>query len=191
MTSPILETPRLILRPFEDRDRAPFAALVADPEVMRFFPRPLSRAASDTLIDRFEARRAGTAATFPALELKATGECIGFAGLHASTLPGTDTPCVEIGWRLARTAWGRGYATEAARADLARGFAPATAGGLDLPEIIAFAVAANAPSRAVMDRLGMAHDPVADFDLDEFPQGHPHRPAVLYRLRACDFAPGD
>lgn len=186
----ILETPRLILRAFEDRDRDAFAALVADPEVMRYFPGPLSRAQSDGMIDRLETRRATALAAFPALELKATGECIGFAGLNVSTLPDSDTPCVEIGWRLARAAWGRGYATEAARAELVRGFAPAEEGGLALPEIVAYAVDANAPSRAVMDRLGMSRDPAADFELDEFPEGHPHRPAVLYRLRACDFAPG-
>lgn len=187
--APILETDRLILRPFEDRDRDAFAALVADPEVMRFFPAPLSRAAADDLIDRLEARRLAGPAAFPAVELKATGECLGFAGLHASALPGTDAPCVEVGWRLARHAWGRGYATEAARADLARGFAAPADGGLGLPEVVAFAVAANAPSLAVMARLGMTRDRAADFDLDDFPQGHPHRPAALFRLRACDFAP--
>ena len=70
---PTLETARLILRPFEDRDRDAFAALVADPEVMRFFPAPLDRARSDALIDRLEAHRAAALAAFPALELKATG----------------------------------------------------------------------------------------------------------------------
>ncbi|SDX05071.1 ribosomal-protein-alanine N-acetyltransferase [Albimonas donghaensis] len=186
---PPLETARLILRPFEDRDRDAFAALVADPEVMRFFPAPLDRARSDALIDRLEAHRAAALAAFPALELKATGECIGFAGLHASVMPGTDAPCVEVGWRLARPAWGQGYATEAARADIARGFAPRAEGGLDLAEIVAFAVAANAPSLAVMERLGMTRDPADDFALPDFPPGHPHRAGALYRLRACDFAP--
>ncbi len=111
-----------------------------------------------------------------ALELRSTGELIGFAGLAVPEFEAHFTPAVEVGWRLARSAWGHGYATEAGKAALAFGFDE-----VGLAEIVSFTTAGNARSRAVMERLGMTHDPGDDFDHPALPPGHPQHPHALYR----------
>src|SRR6266508_3945438 len=108
-------TERLLLRRWRPGDRAPFAALNADPEVMRHFPATLSRDESAALIEQIEGRFEREGWGLWALELRATGRFIGFTGLSRPSFDAHFTPAVEIGWRLAREAWGRGYATEAAR----------------------------------------------------------------------------
>ncbi len=176
-----LSTDRLLLRPWRESDRQPFAECNADPEVMRHFPGTMTRAASDALAERIAAGFAARGWGFWALQERASGRFIGFTGLGVPPFEAHFTPAVEIGWRLARAAWGRGLATEAARAATAFGF-----GELGLEEIVAFAVQANARSRAVMRRLGMRHDASGDFD-------HPLvdvadlRRHVLYRLSAEDW----
>ncbi len=117
-----LTTDRLLLRRWRDADRPPFAALNADAEVMRYFPAPLGRAASDAFVDRIEQGFDEHGYGLWALEVRATGEFIGFTGLALQTFDAPFTPAVEVGWRLARSAWGHGYATEAARAALDDGF---------------------------------------------------------------------
>nr|WP_242676290.1 GNAT family N-acetyltransferase [Streptosporangium minutum] len=112
-----------------------------------------------------------------ALEVRATGEFVGFTGLAWQTFEAHFTPALEVGWRLARSAWGRGYASEAARAAIGHGFGPA---GQD--EIVSMTAVANLRSRAVMERLGMTRDPADDFDHPRVPAGSPVRPHVLYRL---------
>ena len=102
---------------------------------------------------------------------------IGYVGLNIPTFEAAFTPCVEIGWRLAAGHWGKGYATEAARAVLDYGF-----GSLGLKEIVSFTVPANVRSQAVMQRIGMTRDPAGDFNHPHIPQGHPLRRHVLYRL---------
>ncbi|MDH2443746.1 GNAT family N-acetyltransferase [Amnibacterium sp. CER49] len=171
------ETERLLLRRWRDDDRAPFAALNADPEVMRHFPARLSREESDALIDRIEQHFDRHGYGLWALERRDTGEFLGFTGLAVPRFEAHFTPAVEVGWRLARSAWGAGYASEAARAALAVGFGDA---GLD--EIVSFTVPANTRSRAVMERIGMTHDERDDFDHPGLPEGHPMRPHVLYRI---------
>jgi RimJ/RimL family protein N-acetyltransferase len=104
-------------------------------------------------------------------------------GLSVPRFEAPFTPCVEIGWRLARAHWGRGYATEAARAALGHAFGP-----LGLGEVVAFTVPANVPSRAVMTRLGMTRTPADDFDHPLLPEGHPLRRHVLYRIARADWA---
>lgn len=180
----ILRTARLILRPFEPRDAEPFAAINADPRAMRHFPATLDRARSDALIARLEEKRAREGLAFGAVEDRATGAFLGMVGLGRPDFEAPFAPCVEIGWRLAPAVWGRGIATEAARAHLAHAFDPR---GLGLSEVVSFAVAANAPSLAVMDRLGFAPHPLGDFDHPRLPEGHPQRRHVLRLLRACDF----
>jgi ribosomal-protein-alanine N-acetyltransferase len=172
------ETERLLLRRWRDDDRAPFAALNADPEVMRHFPARLTREESDALVDRAEQHFERHGYGLWALERRDTGAFIGFTGLAVPRFEAHFTPAVEVGWRLARSAWGAGYASEAARAALAVGFGEA---GLD--EIVSFTVPANTRSRAVMARIGMTHDPRDDFDHPGLPEGHPLRPHVLYRIR--------
>jgi ribosomal-protein-alanine N-acetyltransferase len=174
---PILATARLLLRPWRQADREPFRALNADPQVMRYFPAPLDAAASDRLADRIEANMAMWGFGLWAVEVRCGPAFVGFVGLSVPAFAAHFTPCVEVGWRLARAAWGRGYATEAAEAALRFGFVEER-----LDEIVSITVPSNRASRAVMERLGMHHMP-ADFAHPSLPEDHPLRPHVLYRLR--------
>jgi len=176
-TGPELETLRLILRQWRTSDAEPFAAMNADPEVMRHFPAPLGRADSDALLARAQAKWCDDGLCYFAVTEKGGG-FIGFAGLNRPAFEAHFTPCVEIGWRLARPAWGQGHATEAARACLDWGF-----GALGLAEVVSFTVPANARSQAVMRRLGMCRDPEGDFDHPDLPLDSPLRRHVLYRLK--------
>ena len=166
---------RVLLRSWRSADRGPFAALNADPEVMEHFPAPLSAAQSDALIDRAQALIDERGWGSWALEID--GELAGFTGLTRPAFEAHFTPCVEIGWRLARRFWGRGYASEAARLALDHGF-----GQLQLDEIVSFTATPNRRSQAVMQRLRMERDPADDFDHPALPEGHRLRRHVLYRL---------
>jgi len=174
---PRLSTARLLLRRWGDADRGPFAALNADPEVMRYFRGPLDRAASDAFIDRIESSFDELGYGLWAVELRSSGEFIGFTGLARQTFAAHFTPAVEVGWRLARSAWGHGYASEAARAAL--DFAFDVAG---LEEVVSTTTRTNERSQAVMRRLGMTYDAVDDFPYPLLPETHPFRPHVLYRM---------
>ena len=172
-----LHTPRLLLREWRAEDIAPFAAMSADPETMRFLPQLDVAAATEwvgRMRDHWDRHGFGQCV----VELPGEASFIGVIGLNHIrwTLP--FTPAVEAGWRLARPYWGKGYAVEAARAALDDGF-----GRLGLDEIVAYTVPANRASRQVMERLGMTHDPAGDFDHPSLPEGHPLRRHVLYRLR--------
>ena len=166
-----LETPRLLLRPWQPSDRAPFAALNADPRVMQFFPSTLTRKESDDLAGRAEAFVATHGFGPLAVELRETGEFIGYIGLWIPTFEAHFTPCVEIGWRLAAAHWNRGLATEGAREILRHRSGP----------LVSFTAVANVPSRRVMEKLGFTHDAREDFDHPRIPEGHPLRRHVLYR----------
>jgi len=176
-----LTTERLLLRAWRPEDRTPFAALNADPEVMRHFPSRLTRRESDAMADRIEAHFEREGWGLWAMEQRSTGAFLGFTGLARPTFDAPFMPAVEIGWRLARGAWGQGYASEAARAGTAFAFDE-----LGLEEIVSMAVVANARSRAVMRRIGMQHDPEGDFDHPLVDEPHLRR-HVLYRLRAEDW----
>ncbi|CAN3979014.1 GNAT family N-acetyltransferase [Kitasatospora purpeofusca] len=170
-----LHTDRLLIRRWRESDLEPWAAMNADPEVRQHLGEPLSRERSDESVARFEADFDRRGYGWWAVEVRETGEFIGFAGLDEvdEEVPFTG---VEIGWRLARSAWGLGYATEAARAVLAFGFDT-----LEVPEILAVTTATNLRSQAVMTRLGMTRDPADDFDDLDAPEG-PLRPNVVFRL---------
>lgn len=183
MSGPVLETERLLMRRWRDADLEPFAVLNADPEVMEHFVATLDRAASDALVGRIEAQFDEHRYGLWALEVRATGAFIGFTGLAIQTYPAHFTPAIEVGWRLAPEAWGHGYATEAAREAIRFGFENAGLG-----TIVSFTVPANVRSRAVMERLGMTHDPADDFDHPRLPDGHPLRRHVLYRLDRARWA---
>jgi RimJ/RimL family protein N-acetyltransferase len=174
---PELRTSRLILRRWRDTDRAPFAALNADPVVMEHFRSPLRREESDALSDRITADIDERGWGLWAVEVPGTAAFAGFIGLNPATFDAPFTPAVEVGWRLAREHWGCGYATEGARAALSFGF-----DALALEEIVSFTTHGNARSRRVMERLGMRRDPADDFDNPNVPDGDPLRPHVLYRL---------
>ncbi|WP_030410620.1 GNAT family N-acetyltransferase [Streptomyces sp. NRRL S-1448] len=170
-----LRTDRLTLRRWRDSDLAPWAAMNADPEVREHLGDPLTREQSDASVAQFQAEFDQRGYGWWAVEVQATGEFIGFAGLDQVD-DGMPFTGVEIGWRLARSAWGQGYATEAALTVLAYGF-----DALSLPEILAVATATNLRSQAVMRRIGMTRDPADDFDDPTAPEG-PLRPNVLYRI---------
>ncbi len=179
---PALETPRLLLRRWRPADLEPFARMNADPEVMRHFPRPLDRAGSDALVGRIEAAFEEHGYGLWAVDRREDGAFLGFTGLAIPRFEAAFTPCVEVGWRFARDAWGHGYATEAAREALRFGFEEAA-----LPEIVSCTSAGHERSRRVMERLGMHRDTGADFDYPGFPDGHPMRRHVLYRLAADEW----
>lgn len=172
-----LRTKRLLLRTWRPSDLAPWAALNADPKVRRYFPGVLTREQSKASAARFQAALEERGWGWWAVEVRATGEFIGFTGLDPvdDDMPFTG---VEAGWRLARTAWGHGYATEAAEAVLSFGFTT-----LALPEILAVTTATHLRSQAVMRRVGMTRDPADDFDDPDVPDG-PLRPSVVYRISA-------
>lgn len=172
----LLGTERLILRRWRQADREPFAAINADPAAMEHFPATLTREQSDELVERIEAGFEQHGFGLWALELRDRGQFVGFAGLAVPGFEAHFTPAVEVGWRLARSAWGNGYAIEAGRAALAFGF-----GEAGLAEVVSFTAAGNARSRRVMERLGMTHDPADDFDHPSLPKGHRLRRHVLYR----------
>jgi ribosomal-protein-alanine N-acetyltransferase len=176
---PALETARLLLRPWRESDLCAFAALNADPGVMEHFPSVLDRAASDALARRIQAHFHRHGFGLWAVELPGVEDFIGFVGLAVLSFTAPFTPCVEVGWRLARRHWGRGYATEGARAAVEFGFGPA-----GLHELVSFTVPANRRSLAVMERLQMTHDSDDDFDHPGLPAGHALRRHLLYRLAA-------
>jgi RimJ/RimL family protein N-acetyltransferase len=180
MTSEIyLETDRLICRAWQDEDLDPFAGMCGDPEVMRYFPEPLTRESTAALIDKAKAKQKKDGFCFVPVETKTDGEFLGFVGLSipAYDRPLPFDPCVEIGWRLKRSAWGKGYASEAARAWLRFGFET-----IDLKEIVSFTSKTNFPSQKVMERIGMYRDLEDDFLHPMLEQEHPLAPHVLYRL---------
>jgi ribosomal-protein-alanine N-acetyltransferase len=182
-SGPTLTTERLRLRRWGKADHEPFAALNADPLVMEYLPGRLSRAESGRLIARIEAGFERHGYGLWALELRSSGEFLGFTGLEVPSFEAHFTPAVEVGWRLARSAWGHGYATEAGRASLAFGFEEA---GLD--EIVSTTSVANTRSQAVMKRIGMTRDPADDFDHPELEEGHELRRHVLYRASGANWA---
>jgi len=170
------ETERLRLRQWQESDFESFAALNADPEVMKYFPEQLSCQASNDMADKIRSLIMDRGWGFWALEVKGGESFIGFCGLHIPTATLPFSPCVEIGWRLSSAHWGKGYASEAARGVLNIAFEQ-----LDFPEIVSFATVGNHRSRRVMERIGMKYS--GGFDHPSLPEGSLLRPYVLYRLR--------
>jgi RimJ/RimL family protein N-acetyltransferase len=177
MISHELRTDRLLLRRWLPGDLEPFAAMNADPRVSEYLPTVLSREQSDAFAARAETHFDKHGFGLWAVEIRDQGSFAGFVGLSTPRFDAHFQPSVEIGWRFGAAHWGRGYATEGARAALAFGFE--TAG---LSEIVSFTVPANARSRHVMEKIGMTHDPADDFDHPLLPEGHPLRRHVLYRI---------
>jgi len=174
---PALETDRLILRTWREEDKAPFAALNADPAVMEFFPKTYTRAESGATVARSMAGFDKHGFGFFAAERKDMGAIIGFVGIQWLPFEEKFTPAVEIGWRLAQEHWGVGFATEGAQACLRHGFMDHGLG-----EIVAITTHTNIRSRRVMDKLGMTHYPEFDFERPTIPVGDPTRPHVLYKI---------
>lgn len=171
-----LITPRLRLRQWREADKPEFALLNADPEVMRFFPSTQTREQSDRSIAVWEAELDERGWGNWAVEQVSDGAFIGFVGLSVPRRALPFMPCVEIGYRLSRQHWGKGFATEAGREALRFGFEE-----LKLPEVVSFTAKLNVLSQAVMQRLGMLNAN-EDFDHPALPEDSPLRPHCLYRL---------
>lgn len=171
-----ITTPRLILRQWRSSDRAPFAAMNADPRVMEFFLQTLTADESNRMVDRIIGHFATKGFGLWAVEIPNLAGFAGYIGLSVPTFTAPFTPCVEIGWRLAHETWGHGYATEGARAVLQKGFA-----SLGLREIVSFTSPLNVRSIRVMEKIGMTRNPSEDFDHPRVPHDHPLCRHVLYR----------
>ena len=171
-----LETERLVLRSWLGEDRAPFAAICADPQVMATLGPVMDRAQSDALIDRVEAMEVSHGHTFWALERRSDAQLIGWCGVIRGDMPPINGKA-EIGWRLVSAAWGHGYATEAAQVTLDWLFA-----NLDDSAALAITHSGNLRSRAVMERLGMTYRPELDFAHPKLAESNPLRPHVTYLL---------
>jgi RimJ/RimL family protein N-acetyltransferase len=174
----VIETPRLLLRPWIDADRTPFAAMGADPQVMQHFPGLLSRAESDAMVDRIAAMMADQGFGLWAVEQRDSGDFIGFCGLGQVNFPCPVEGEVEIGWRLARSAWGQGFAREAAQACLNWGF------GHGMTRIVSFTVPANVRSWGLMERLGMVRRGDLDFDHPRVADSSPLKRHIVYEAAA-------
>jgi len=177
-----LRTDRLLLRRWKESDLEPFATMNADPAVMKYFPKTLPRHESDAFVERIESRF--VAGGFGLWAVEAQERFIGFVGLWPAGFSAQGDDSIEIGWRLAAHAWGKGYATEAARAARDDGF-----DRLGLDELVSFTSVINLASRAVMERIGMNHDRAADFAHPNLEPDHPLSPCVLYRLTRPGAAP--
>ncbi len=172
-----LRSERLLLRQWRGSDRLPFRQMNTDPRVMESMPELLTAEASDALLDRAQEHFSRHGFGPFAVELIETSAFIGFVGLSVPAFDAQFMPAVEIGWRLAFEHWGKGLATEGARAALGFGF-----NDLGLEQVVSFTAPANLRSRRVMEKLGMTHDPRDDFDHPNLPEGHPLRRHVLYRI---------
>ncbi len=178
-----LETSRLILRRWQESDRAPFAAMNADPVVMQFFAAPFTTEQSNETIDRYLAAFDREGFSFFAAILRDTGAFAGTIGLQTmrDVVPDLPQPAVEIGWRLTQASQGQGLATEGALAVIDFAFHQ-----LGLVEVVAITAIPNQALRRVMEKLGMTHRPELDFDHPRVPAGHPYERHTLYSLRSED-----
>ncbi|MCS6318349.1 MAG: GNAT family N-acetyltransferase [Nitrospira sp.] len=177
LDSAALITPRLLLRQWQQSDLEPFAAMNSDADVMRYFPAPWSREQSDAFAQRVMRLIDERGWGFWAVEERASGRFVGFVVLHVPSDQLPFSPFVEVGWRLAKSHWGLGYATEAVQSAIAFGFQQ-----LHLVELVAFTAITNLKSRAVMERLGMRLD--SEFDHPQVAVESELRRHVLYRLRS-------
>ena len=175
-----IETERLYLRPWIEADKAGFRAMNSDPQVMEYFPRPLSEQESDALIERISKNITERGYGLWALETKSDREFIGFTGLNLTTFHSEFTPCIEVGWRLKHSQWGKGYASEGATACLNYGF-----NKLDLDEIFSFTSVLNKRSIKVMERIGMER--VKEFDHPNLTEGEKLRRHVLFKSTKTDY----
>ncbi len=172
----MIQTERLILRRWREEDRAPFVALHEDPEVAYWLGGPKLVAGMGEAIDRYNAQIDAHGFGKFALERREDGALLGAVGV-SPVFQGLPIEGFEVGWRLTRSAWGEGYASEAARAAIADAFAH------ELDEIISFTTQANRRSQAVMGRIGMVRDPGRDWDHPALEEGDPLRRHLVWSLR--------
>ena len=173
----LISTQRITLRKWKNSDREPFAQLNQDPDVMTYLGAPMSREDSDAAIDKQLALMAAGEPAFWAVEENQTRKFIGCIGVKRVTFKAAFTPCYEIGWRLSKSAWGKGFATEGARAALSLAFRD-----WDMEKIYSFTVHANIRSQSVMEKIGMSRIIDGDFKHPNLPEDHPLSEHVLYSI---------
>ncbi|MTI43976.1 RimJ/RimL family protein N-acetyltransferase [Roseibium hamelinense] len=184
MSDIFLQTERLLIRPWLKKDIDPFAELCADPHVMRFFPKTLSYDEAASVVWTAMEKTTRDGFCFAPIEKRDSSEFLGFVGLSIPRFSDalSFAPCIEIGWRLKKAAWGKGYATEAAGEWLRFGFDT-----LELKEIVSFTARQNLPSIRVMERLGMRYSKTDDFQIPTLPEKHPLSWHVLYKVTHDEF----
>ena len=180
-----LQTERLLLRRWKESDLVPFSVMNADPEVMRHFPKLLTTDETKALIEKIESRFEQDSLGLWAVELLSSHEFIGFIGLWKPTFDAHFTPCVEIGWRIAREHWGHGYAPEGAQVVLKDAFER-----IGLDEIVSMTSMPNKNSMRVMEKIGMTYDPLDNFQHPLVEEGHRLKEHVLYRIKKSDWIRG-
>jgi len=174
------QTERLVLRKWKPQDIEELTSINADPDVMEFFPSLMTRSETLAMSDRIQAHFKKYGYGLWAVEILGSSQFIGFVGLSVPTFQADFTPCVEVGWRLAKEHWGKGYATEAARACLSFAFS-----SLGLQEVVSFTAALNRRSENVMKRLGMRR--AGEFAHPRLPSSHRLCNHVLYRITQAEF----
>lgn len=177
----VIQTERLILRPWSDEDRETYFYINQDPKVVEFLPGPLTKKQVQEFISSANNHFNIHGYTLWATELKESGELIGFIGLHDLDWLAPFTPAIEVGWRLRSKHWGRGYATEGAKASLNYGFDKC--GLKEIISIISFTVPANERSIRVMEKIGMQRDWQGDFAHPKLPPNHRLSKHILYRVK--------
>lgn len=171
-----LETKRLLFRDWEEKDLIPFSRLNADDEVMRYFPKTLSDEESHLFFEAIKSEIDECGFGLYAVEEKKSNEFIGFIGFHKASFEADFTPCIEIGWRLKKEAWGKGYATEGATACLHYGFTE-----MGFHDVYSFTAEINLPSQNVMKKIGM--DFIKHFEHPKLPDESSLKKHVLYRIQ--------
>jgi RimJ/RimL family protein N-acetyltransferase len=177
--APELTTTRLRLRRWHEGDLEAFALINADARVMEFFPKPLSRLESDSLATRIRSQLEEGAFGLWAVEVLGESSFVGFVGLAQPRFQTAFTPCIEIGWRMAYSHWGKGFAFEAAQKVTEYAFHD-----LQVAELVSFTAFSNMRSQRLMQRLGFTTLHSEDFNHPSLPEGHPLQHHVLYRLSA-------
>ncbi len=178
----IIETERLILRTWVESDAEAYFHINQDPKVYEFLLGPLSMQQVQDFIQKCNQEFKAQRFCLFAVETKDTHTMIGFIGLSEPNFESSFTPCVEVGWRLGSEHWGKGYATEGAKAVLAYGFHQ-----IGLNEIVSFTATVNMRSRRVMEKIGMKREPKEDFLHPKLAADHPISQHVLYRIQRKDF----
>ena len=175
MSNVYIETPRLLLRGWRESDLEPFAEMNADPQVMYYFPQPYSQKKTRHFFATIQQEFSDYGYGLYAVEEKATGLFMGYIGFHRAEFDVEFCPCIEIGWRLNKVSWNKGYATEGASACLEYGF-----NNLGFDKVYSFTAVVNLPSERVMQKIGMSLE--RHFEHPGVPENHPLRSHVLYAI---------
>lgn len=176
----LFRSARLGFRNWEGEDIEIMAELNADAKVMEFFPSTQSREQTAAFVERMQKEYTEKGFCYFAVDTLDNHELIGFIGIHEQTFEADSTPCIDIGWRLKRSAWHKGYATEGAKRVLEFAFKD-----LQLEKIYSLTPVINLPSENVMKKIGMTRLHTFDFPL--FKKDERLRSCVLYEMKNDNF----